>query len=89
MPLDIFFIPSISYGWCHQPFQVVTFNDMMEMLTDYDYTIDVTSDAAGAAETYGVEAGYGIISAQKMCLWVAQNCPQACPSEYATLDSPF
>eukprot|EP00904_Undaria_pinnatifida_P008994 jgi/Undpi1/5224/HiC_scaffold_2.g00506.m1 len=60
--------------------RVVTFNDMIEMLTDYDYTIDVTSDAAGAAETYGVEAGYGIISAQKMCLWVAQNCPQACPN---------
>eukprot|EP00904_Undaria_pinnatifida_P008988 jgi/Undpi1/5219/HiC_scaffold_2.g00501.m1 len=60
--------------------RVVTFNDMMEMLTDYDYTIDVTSDAAGAADTYGVEAGYGIISAQQMCLWVAQNCPQACPN---------
>ena len=54
---------------------------MLEMLTDYDFTIDVTSDAGGAAETFGSEAGFGIISAQQMCAWVAQNCAATCPGE--------
>lgn len=60
---------------------MVTYDDVMEMLTDYQYTIDATSDAGGAPETFGPEAGYGIISAEKMCLWVAQNCADACPGE--------
>ena len=67
------------------PFQVVTHNDMVEMLTDYDYTIDATSDAGGAPETFGPEAGNGIISAQQMCRWVADNCAQACPGESSTM----
>ena len=67
------------------PFQVVTHKDMVEMLTDYDYTIDATSDAAGAPETFGPEAGNGIISAQQMCRWVADNCAQACPGETSTM----
>ena len=54
---------------------------MMEMLTDFEYTIDATSDAGGAAETFGPEAGNGIISALQMCRWVADNCAEACPSE--------
>ena len=52
---------------------------MMEMLTDYDYTIDVTSDAGGAPETFGVDAGFGIISADQMLAWVATNCQESCP----------
>ncbi|CAN0279349.1 unnamed protein product [Ascophyllum nodosum] len=58
--------------------RVVTYNDMMEMLTNYDYTIDVTSDAGGEAEIWGNEAGYGIISAEKMLGWVAANCHESC-----------
>ena len=67
----------------NQPFyhQVVTFSDMMEMLTNYDYTIDVTSDAGGEAETWGTEAGYGIISAAQMLGWIALNCQESCPGE--------
>lgn len=59
--------------------QVVTHSDMMEMLTNYEYTIDVTSDADGAVETFGTEAGYGIISAEQMLGWIASNCQEACP----------
>ncbi|CAM9850942.1 unnamed protein product [Ascophyllum nodosum] len=59
--------------------KVVTYSDMMEMLTDYDYTIDVTSDAGGAPETFGVDAGFGIISAEQMLAWVATNCQESCP----------
>ena len=54
---------------------------MMEMLTNYDYTIDVTSDAGGDAETWGSEAGYGIISAEQMLGWIALNCQESCPGE--------
>ena len=64
---------------------MVTHNDMVEMLTNYDYTIDATSDAGGAPETFGPEAGNGIISAQQMCRWVADNCAQACPGESSTM----
>lgn len=61
---------------------------MMEMLTNYDYTIDVTSDADGAEETFGVEAGFGIISAEKMLNWVASNCPLSCPGATAPTPAP-
>ena len=54
----------------------------MEMLTNYDYTIDYTNDADGAAETWGTEGGHGIISARKMLEWVKANCQEACPSEF-------
>lgn len=54
---------------------------MMEMLTNYDYTLDYTNDAGGAAETWGAEAGYGVISAAKMLAWVEANCGEACPGE--------
>ncbi len=53
----------------------------MDMLTNYDYTIDYTNDADGAAETWGIEAGYGIISATQMLAWVEANCGAACPGE--------
>lgn len=53
---------------------------MMDMLTNYDYTFDYTSDGDGAAETWGAEAGYGIISASKMLAWVEANC-DACSGE--------
>lgn len=58
--------------------QVVKYADIMEMLTNYDYTIDYTSDSGGAAETWGPEAGYGIISASQMLRWVEANCREAC-----------
>lgn len=61
--------------------QVVTYSDMMEMLTDYTYIIDVTSDADGAEETWGTKAGYGIISADLMLGWIAANCQESCPGE--------
>lgn len=51
------------------------------MLTDYDFTIDYTSDAGGAAMTYGIEAGFGIVSARKMLDWVEAYCPMSCPGE--------
>ncbi len=54
---------------------------MMEMLTNYEYTIDYTNDADGAPETWGVEAGHGIISAGKMLAWVEANCYESCPGE--------
>eukprot|EP00752_Nemacystus_decipiens_P009696 g8660.t1 len=57
----------------------VGYTEIMEMLTNYDYTIDYTSDADGAAETWGVEAGHGIISASQMLAWVEANCGDACP----------
>eukprot|EP00752_Nemacystus_decipiens_P009695 g8659.t1 len=57
----------------------VGYTEIMEMLTNYDYTIDYTSDADGAAETWGVEAGHGIISASQMLAWVKANCGDACP----------
>lgn len=60
---------------------MVSHSDMMDMLTNYEYTIDVTSDADGAAETFGTEAGYGIISAEQMLGWIASNCQEACPGE--------
>ncbi|CAM9844326.1 unnamed protein product [Ascophyllum nodosum] len=59
--------------------KVVTYSDMMEILTNYDYTIDVTSDAGGEAETWGTEAGYGIISAEQILGWIALNCRESCP----------
>ena len=52
---------------------------MMEILTNYDYIMDVTSDAGGAPETFGVEAGFGVISADQMLAWVAANCQESCP----------
>lgn len=54
---------------------------MMEMLSDYTYTIDVTSDADGKKETWGTEAGYGNISANQMLGWIAANCQEACPGK--------
>lgn len=36
--------------------QVVTLSDMMQILTDYTYTIDATSDANHEEKTWGVEA---------------------------------
>lgn len=51
------------------------------MLTNYDYAIDYTSDADGAAETWGTEAGHGIISAAQMLSWVEANCGEACPGD--------
>ncbi|CAN0417481.1 unnamed protein product [Pylaiella littoralis] len=68
--------------------KVVTYTEMMEMLTNYDYTVDVTSDADGAAETWGPEAGYGIISASKMLAWVEANCSEACAAAPAGPPSP-
>ncbi|CAM9541047.1 unnamed protein product [Ascophyllum nodosum] len=67
--------------------RVVTLDDMMDMLTNYDYTIDVTSDAGEEPETWGAEAGYGIISAEQMLGWVAKNCQESCPGEI-TLETP-
>ena len=61
--------------------KVVGHAEMMEMLSNYDYTIDLTSDADGAAETWGPDGGYGIISASQMLAWVAANCGEACPGE--------
>ena len=55
---------------------------MIEMLTDYQYTIDVTSDAGGEIETWGAEAGYGIISANRMLAWIAKNCQESCSGEW-------
>lgn len=65
------------YGRC----QVVTYGDMMKVLTDYTYAIGVTSDANGKKETWGAEVGYGIISADQMLGWIATNCQEACPGE--------
>lgn len=65
--------------------QVVGRAELLEMLSNYDYTIDYTSDADGAAETFGGEAGYGIISASKMLAWVEENCAAACPGEFLVL----
>ncbi|CAM9830833.1 unnamed protein product, partial [Pylaiella littoralis] len=56
----------------------------MDMLTNYDYTFDYTSDGDGAAETWGAEAGYGIISASKMLAWVEANC-DACSATPTTV----
>ena len=61
--------------------QVVGHDEMMEILTNYDYILDYTSDADNAAETWGIEAGYGIISAGKVLAWVEANCGEACPGE--------
>lgn len=61
--------------------QVVGYDEIMEMLTNYDYTIDYINDAGGAAETWGTEAGHGIMSARKMLGWVKANCQEACPGE--------
>lgn len=61
------------------------------MLSNYDYTLDLTSDADGAAETWGADGGYGIISASQMLAWVAANCGEACPGETkrSTRDLPY
>lgn len=53
----------------------------MEMLTDYDYTIDYTNDAGGDLEAWGAEAGHGIISASQMLAWVEANCAESCPGD--------
>lgn len=60
-------------------FQVVGYDEIMEMLTDYDYTIDYTNDAGGRRETWGNEAGHGIVSARQMLAWVKANCYESCP----------
>lgn len=57
----------------------------MDMLTNYKYTIDYTNDADGAAETWGVEGGHGIISASQMLAWVEANCSESCPGEPAVV----
>lgn len=54
---------------------------MMQMLTDYTYTIDVISHADDEKETWGTEAGYGIISADKILGWIASNCQESCPGD--------
>ncbi|CAM9859867.1 unnamed protein product [Pylaiella littoralis] len=59
--------------------KAVMYDEMMEMLTNYDYTIDYISDGDFYAERWGAEAGYGIISARKMLAWVEANCHEACP----------
>ncbi len=64
-------------------FQVVGYDEIMEMLTNYEYTIDYTNDAGGAPETWGTEAGHGIISASQMLAWVEANCNESCPGEPA------
>ncbi|CAM9303784.1 unnamed protein product [Choristocarpus tenellus] len=74
-------IAALIRGAC-APHRVVTRDDMMEMLTNYDYTIDYVSDAERAERKFGVDAGYGIISALKMTKWVEENCPQTCPGEH-------
>ena len=61
----------------------------MEMLTNYEYTLDYTNDADGAAETWGVEGGHGIISAGQMLEWVKKNCGEACPGETRTPHNMF
>ncbi|CAN0342431.1 unnamed protein product, partial [Ectocarpus sp. 4 AP-2014] len=66
----------------------VGYAEIMEMLTNYDYTIDYTSDAGGAAETWGTEAGHGIISAAQMLAWVEENCGEACPGASQTTPAP-
>ncbi|CAM9628762.1 unnamed protein product, partial [Ectocarpus sp. 12 AP-2014] len=67
----------------------VGYAEIMEMLTNYDYTIDYTSDAGGAAETWGTEAGHGIISAAQMLAWVEENCGEACPGASKTTLAPL
>lgn len=54
---------------------------MMEMMTNYTYTIDVISDADGEEETWGTEAGFGIISADQILGWIAANCRESCPGK--------
>lgn len=56
----------------------------MEILTDYDYTVDFVGDADGATEAFGGQAGYGIISASKALAWVETNCAAACPGTVAS-----
>lgn len=58
--------------------QVVGFADIMEMLMNYDYIIDCTSVAGGTAETWGMEAGHGVVSASQMLGWVQDSCREAC-----------
>lgn len=58
--------------------QEVSQGDIFYMLRNYEYTIDATSDAGGHPETFGYEAGNGIISAKKMLAWVAANCHETC-----------
>lgn len=62
---------------------MVGYDEIMEMLTNYEYTIDATHDGGGAAETWGTEAGHGIISARQMLAWVEANCYESCPGEQA------
>jgi len=70
--------------FCPVPtFQVVGYDEIMGMLTNYEYTIDATNDDGGAIETWGAEAGHGIISASKMLGWVEANCYESCPGKPA------
>ncbi|CAM9640288.1 unnamed protein product [Scytosiphon promiscuus] len=66
---------------------VVGYLEIMDMLTNYDYTIDYTNDADGAVETWGNEAGHGIISAAQMLAWVEANCAAACTGVSSTSTS--
>ncbi len=60
------------------------------MLTDYDYTNDYTNDAGGAPETWGSEAGHGVLSGRQMLAWVEANCHESCPgaASVATQEKP-
>lgn len=62
--------------------QVVGYDEMMEMLTDDAYAIDYTADEVTPGDMWGVEGGYGIISATQMLDWVKVNCAQACPGKF-------
>ncbi|CAN0148641.1 unnamed protein product, partial [Scytosiphon promiscuus] len=78
-------IATIVRGACHP--KVVGYADLMEMLTDYEYTIDYTND--GAAEAWGPEAGHGIISAAQMLAWVKANCAASCPGAEVTCGTDY
>ncbi|CAN0154082.1 unnamed protein product, partial [Ectocarpus sp. 6 AP-2014] len=68
--------------------RVVEYGEIMEMLTNYEYTVDYTNDADGAAETWGNEAGHGIISAAQMLAWVEENCSEACSGASGSTPAP-
>ncbi|CAM9139401.1 unnamed protein product [Discosporangium mesarthrocarpum] len=70
-------IAALIRGAC-APDRIVTHVEMMEMLADYQYMIDYTSDSNSAEEQFGVEAGHGIISALQMTKWIRKHCPKSC-----------
>lgn len=68
--------------YCDSPYeQVVGRKEVLEILSNYTYTIDYISDANGKPETFGPEAGYGIISGSEILSWVRQNCAVSCPGD--------